>query len=67
MVRPDGRNQRPYQLVVGIGVFAALLLLLWDGPHLKTTEHRLGPGVRSMGRLRRCRSRPACGRFAVPT
>ena len=32
MVLPDGSNLRPFQLVVGILVFVALLLMFWHDP-----------------------------------
>lgn len=35
MVRPDGRNLRPFQLMVSILVFTALMLLLYGGPSPK--------------------------------
>jgi hypothetical protein len=43
---PDGSNLRPFQLMVGILVFTALLLLLRGGP---TPNEGTGPGHRRPG------------------
>jgi hypothetical protein len=48
MVMPDGSNLRPFQLMVGILVFTALLLLLCDRPAPNEGTGRR-PGHRRMG------------------